>query len=112
VHHLRRRDRPNELESVQIVASAVEETLPASREDGDQIDPHFVAQGFPPVPMWDETVRGRWSLEMSGLVRQPLKLSLDDLLKLKQTRQRVNHSCVEGCIARRSITSAGISTTH
>jgi DMSO/TMAO reductase YedYZ molybdopterin-dependent catalytic subunit len=51
------------------------------------------------LPVWDETVRGPWSLEVSGLVRQPLRLSLDDLLKLKQTRQRVNHYCVEGWTA-------------
>lgn len=51
------------------------------------------------LPVWDETVRGPWSLEVSGLVRQPLKLSLDDLLKLEQTRHRVNHYCVEGWTA-------------
>jgi DMSO/TMAO reductase YedYZ molybdopterin-dependent catalytic subunit len=51
------------------------------------------------LPVWDESVRGPWSLEVSGLVRQPLKLSLDDLLTLKQTRQRVNHYCVEGWTA-------------
>ena len=51
------------------------------------------------LPVWDVSVRGPWSLEVTGLVRQPLKLSLDDLLKLKQTRQRVNHYCVEGWTA-------------
>ena len=51
------------------------------------------------LPVWDASVRGPWSLEVSGLVRRPLTLSLDDLLKLKQTRQRVNHYCVEGWTA-------------
>ena len=51
------------------------------------------------LPVWDASVRGPWSLEVSGLVRRPLQLSLDDLLKLKQTRQRVNHYCVEGWTA-------------
>ena len=51
------------------------------------------------LPVWDEAARGPWSLEVTGLVRQPMKLSLDDLLKLKQTRQRVNHYCVEGWTA-------------
>ncbi|HEU5183322.1 MAG TPA: molybdopterin-dependent oxidoreductase [Gemmatimonadaceae bacterium] len=51
------------------------------------------------LPVWDASVRGPWSLEVTGLVRRPLKLSLDDLLKLKQTRQRVNHYCVEGWTA-------------
>ena len=51
------------------------------------------------LPVWEESVRGPWSLEISGLVRRPLTLSLQDLLKLKQTRQRVNHYCVEGWTA-------------
>jgi DMSO/TMAO reductase YedYZ molybdopterin-dependent catalytic subunit len=51
------------------------------------------------LPIWDERARGPWSLEVSGLVRRPLKLSLDDLLTLKPTRQRVNHYCVEGWTA-------------
>jgi DMSO/TMAO reductase YedYZ molybdopterin-dependent catalytic subunit len=51
------------------------------------------------LPVWDERVRGPWSLEVSGLVRHPLRLSLHDLLELKQTRQRVNHYCVEGWTA-------------
>jgi len=51
------------------------------------------------LPVWDASVRGPWSLEVSGLVRRPLTLSLDDLLKLKQTRHRVNHYCVEGWTA-------------
>src|SRR5919106_6567842 len=42
VNHLRRRDRPNELEAVQIVANAVEEPLPASKEDRCEIDLHLV----------------------------------------------------------------------
>ena len=57
---------------------------------------YFVSKS---LPVWDASVRGPWSLEVSGLVRRPLKLSLDDLLKLKQTRQRVNHYCVEGWTA-------------
>lgn len=51
------------------------------------------------VPVWDESVRGRWALEVSGAVRTPLRLTLDDLLKLRRTTQRVNHYCVEGWTA-------------
>ncbi len=51
------------------------------------------------LPVWDASVRGPWALEVSGLVRRPLRLALEDLLKLKQTRQRVNHYCVEGWTA-------------
>lgn len=63
---------------------------------GDDFPVYFVSKT---LPVWDESVRGPWSLEVSGLVRRSLKLSLDDLLKLKQTRQRVNHYCVEGWTA-------------
>ena len=63
---------------------------------GDEFPVYFVSKT---LPVWDESARGPWSLEVSGLVRRPLELSLDDLLKLKQTRQRVNHYCVEGWTA-------------
>jgi DMSO/TMAO reductase YedYZ molybdopterin-dependent catalytic subunit len=51
------------------------------------------------VPVWDEAVRGVWRLEVSGAVRKPLLLSLDDLQKLPRRTQRVNHYCVEGWTA-------------
>jgi DMSO/TMAO reductase YedYZ molybdopterin-dependent catalytic subunit len=52
------------------------------------------------MPVWDPAVRGVWRLEVSGLVRRPLRLSLDDLGKLPRVRQRVDHYCVEGWSAR------------
>jgi DMSO/TMAO reductase YedYZ molybdopterin-dependent catalytic subunit len=51
------------------------------------------------TPVWDESVRGVWRLEVSGAVRKPLRLSLDDLQKLPRRTQRVNHYCVEGWTA-------------
>lgn len=51
------------------------------------------------LPVWDEAVRGVWRLEVSGAVRKPLQLSLDDLQKLPRRTQRVNHYCVEGWTA-------------
>jgi DMSO/TMAO reductase YedYZ molybdopterin-dependent catalytic subunit len=50
----------------------------------------------PSVPVWDAAARGPWALDVSGLVERPLRLSLDDLVRLPQTQQRVNHYCVEG----------------
>jgi len=50
----------------------------------------------PAVPTWDAAARGPWALEVAGLVRTPMRLTLDQLLGLPQTRQRVNHYCVEG----------------
>jgi DMSO/TMAO reductase YedYZ molybdopterin-dependent catalytic subunit len=49
--------------------------------------------------MWDEKVRGPWTLEVSGLVKTPLKLTLEDLMKLPSRQQRVEHFCVEGWTA-------------
>lgn len=51
------------------------------------------------MPVWDESVRGVWRLEVSGAVKHPIRISLDDLQKLKRTTQRVNHYCVEGWTA-------------
>ena len=51
------------------------------------------------MPVWDAAARGPWALEVSGLVRRPLRLTMRDLLGLPQTRQRVNHYCVEGWTA-------------
>jgi len=51
------------------------------------------------VPTWDATARGPWSLEVGGEVDRPLRLTLDDLLHMRQQRQRVDHFCVEGWTA-------------
>ena len=51
------------------------------------------------MPVWDDAARGVWRLEVSGLVKTPLNLTLDDLTKLRRVTQRVNHYCVEGWTA-------------
>jgi DMSO/TMAO reductase YedYZ molybdopterin-dependent catalytic subunit len=67
---------------------------------------HLTGSSFPKyfiskqVPVWDATARGAWRLEVSGAVRRPLQLTVDDLLALPRTRQRVDHFCVEGWTAR------------
>jgi DMSO/TMAO reductase YedYZ molybdopterin-dependent catalytic subunit len=48
------------------------------------------------VPVWDESTRGPWALEVSGLVQSPRRFTLDDLRKLPFRSQRVDHFCVEG----------------
>jgi DMSO/TMAO reductase YedYZ molybdopterin-dependent catalytic subunit len=52
------------------------------------------------VPIWNDSVNGAWRLEVSGAVRRPLSLSLDDLAKLPRVTQKVDHFCVEGWNAR------------
>ena len=63
---------------------------------GNKLPSYFVS---PTVPVWDESVRGKWALEVSGLVGQPMRLSLEDLQRLPQVSNRVNHYCVEGWAA-------------
>jgi len=67
-----------------------------ARLAGDAFPSYYVSRE---LPIWDESVRGAWKLEVTGAVKRPLSLSLDDLQKMKRTTQRVNHYCVEGWTA-------------
>ena len=40
-----------------------------------------------------------WMLEVGGMVDRPVKLSLQQLMDMPRTHQRVNHYCVEGWTA-------------
>lgn len=64
---------------------------------GNRIPAYYITRGGPPV--WDEATRGRWTLEVAGLVDRPLRLTLPELVRLPSVRQRVNHYCVEGWTA-------------
>ncbi|MBI3568952.1 MAG: molybdopterin-dependent oxidoreductase [Gemmatimonadetes bacterium] len=63
---------------------------------GDSFPSYFVSDE---VPVWDTAAMGAWRLEVGGMVRTPLSLSLDDLMRLERRTQRVNHYCVEGWTA-------------
>jgi DMSO/TMAO reductase YedYZ molybdopterin-dependent catalytic subunit len=52
------------------------------------------------LPVWDPATRGVWRLEVSGAVRRPVSLTLDELMKLPRVTQKVDHFCVEGWNAR------------
>ena len=67
-----------------------------AHDAGNKLPAYFVSDT---VPLWDESARGKWQLEVSGMVAKPLRLSLDDLQKLPQVSNRVNHYCVEGWTA-------------
>jgi len=72
--------------------------VPASAKvSGDAFPKYFIADT---VPMWDTAARGEWRLEVSGAVRRPMSLSLDQLTKLPRVTQKVDHFCVEGWNAR------------
>jgi DMSO/TMAO reductase YedYZ molybdopterin-dependent catalytic subunit len=51
------------------------------------------------MPVWDESVRGVWALEVTGAVQRPMRFTLPQLVSLPRVSQRVNHYCVEGWTA-------------
>ena len=67
-----------------------------AHDTGNKLPSYYISDS---VPTWDETVRGKWALEVSGMVSNPRRLSLADLQKLPQVSNRVNHYCVEGWTA-------------
>jgi DMSO/TMAO reductase YedYZ molybdopterin-dependent catalytic subunit len=60
---------------------------------GARFPSYFVADE---LPEWDEETRGTWRLEISGMVRRPVRLTLADLTNLPRTELRLEHFCVEG----------------
>jgi DMSO/TMAO reductase YedYZ molybdopterin-dependent catalytic subunit len=64
-----------------------------ARPAGAQFPSYFIADE---VPVWDQTTRGIWRLEIGGMVRRPLRLTLDELKQLPRTELRLEHFCVEG----------------
>jgi DMSO/TMAO reductase YedYZ molybdopterin-dependent catalytic subunit len=72
--------------------------VPASAKiAGKDFPKYFISDT---VPIWHDSVNGPWRLEVSGAVRRPVSLSLDDLAKLPRVTQKVDHFCVEGWNAR------------
>ena len=81
--------------------------VPASAKlAGPDFPKYFVSKH---VPVWDESARGPWRLEVSGAVRTPLSLSLDDLTRMPHITQKVDHFCVEGWNARAEWTGVRLS---
>lgn len=60
---------------------------------GARFPSYFVADE---VPVWDEATQGVWHLEITGMVRRPVRLTLADLKALPRTELRLEHFCVEG----------------
>jgi DMSO/TMAO reductase YedYZ molybdopterin-dependent catalytic subunit len=72
--------------------------VPASAKlAGGDFPKYFVSEQ---MPVWDAAARGVWRLEVSGAVRRPVSLTLDELMKLPRITQKVDHFCVEGWNAR------------
>jgi DMSO/TMAO reductase YedYZ molybdopterin-dependent catalytic subunit len=69
---------------------------PTAYNAGNKLPSYFISRT---VPIWDEAARGKWSLEVGGLVANPVRLTLDDLQRLQRVTNHVNHYCVEGWTA-------------
>lgn len=63
---------------------------------GDALPSYHIS---PEIPVWDNTASGAWALVVDGAVRTPLRLSMDDLRRMSNRTQRVEHFCVEGWTA-------------
>jgi DMSO/TMAO reductase YedYZ molybdopterin-dependent catalytic subunit len=91
-------ERKNEVLERDMFRHTAMDRVPASAGvSGDAFPKYFISDT---VPVWDPAVLGAWSLEISGAVRKPVKLSLDQLMKLPSVSQKVDHFCVEGWNAR------------
>jgi DMSO/TMAO reductase YedYZ molybdopterin-dependent catalytic subunit len=64
-----------------------------ARAAGARFPSYFIADE---LPVWDASTSRPWRLEVSGLVRRPVRLSLDELKALPRTELRLEHFCVEG----------------
>jgi DMSO/TMAO reductase YedYZ molybdopterin-dependent catalytic subunit len=91
-------ERANERIERGLVRHSAMNIVPSdARLAGASFPRYFVSKH---VPVWDTAANGIWRLEVSGAVRRPLSLTLDDLMKLPRVTQKVDHFCVEGWNAR------------
>jgi len=84
------------LERVLLRHSSMDVPRTGARPAGSQFPSYFISRQ---VPTWDESVRGVWRLEVSGMVRTPLRLTLADLSALARVGYKLDHFCVEGWTA-------------
>jgi DMSO/TMAO reductase YedYZ molybdopterin-dependent catalytic subunit len=90
-------ERKNEgLERLLLRHTVMDHAPRGAKLAGNRFPSYFISAT---VPVWDTSARGPWALEVSGLVRRPLRLTLDDLMGLPRVTQRVDHFCVEGWTA-------------
>jgi DMSO/TMAO reductase YedYZ molybdopterin-dependent catalytic subunit len=90
-------ERKNEsLERVLFRHTSMDVPRSGATAAGSHFPSYFVSDH---VPVWDEAARGVWRLQVGGMVKQPLSLSLADLAALPRTGYRLDHFCVEGWTA-------------
>jgi DMSO/TMAO reductase YedYZ molybdopterin-dependent catalytic subunit len=95
---LRLAERKNEtLERALFRHDAMDRVPASARLAGKSFPKYFISET---VPIWRSDTRGVWRLEVSGAVRRPVSLTLDELTRLPRVTQKVDHFCVEGWNAR------------
>ena len=86
--------------------TAMDKPRDGAFDAGNKLPSYFISRT---VPIWDESARGKWTLEVGGLVANPLRLTLEQLQALPQVSHRVNHYCVEGWTAIETWTGCRVS---
>jgi DMSO/TMAO reductase YedYZ molybdopterin-dependent catalytic subunit len=100
-------ERKNESLERSIFRHDAMDRVPASAKvAGRDFPKYFISDE---VPVWNTAARGVWRLEVSGAVRRPFSLSLDELMRLASVTQKVDHFCVEGWNARATWTGVRVS---
>jgi len=94
---LRYAERKNEaVERALLRHTSMDSPIAGSKLAGKALPSYYISKT---VPVWNEAQRGKWTLEVSGMVDRPLNLTLEELQKLPRITERVNHYCVEGWTA-------------
>jgi DMSO/TMAO reductase YedYZ molybdopterin-dependent catalytic subunit len=94
---LRYAERKNEgLERMLFRHTSMDAPIRGAKLAGDALPSYYISRT---VPVWNESERGTWQLEIGGLVERPMKLSLQNLVDMPRIHTRVNHYCVEGWTA-------------
>jgi len=83
--------------------TSMDETLASAKFAGNALPSYFVSKK---VPVWD---RDDYKLEVGGMVDNPMKFSLQNLVDMPRDAQRVNHYCVEGWTAKELWTGVKLS---
>lgn len=94
---LRRAERLNEsVERTLFRPTALDVPSAGAKPSGSAIPSYFISAT---TPMWDENARGVWTLEVTGAVRRPIRITLEQLASLPRIGYRLDHFCVEGWTA-------------
>ena len=89
-------DKNESLERTLFRHTSMDAAAAGAKIAGNSFPSYFISKH---VPVWDDAMRGVWRLEVSGMVDQPLQLSLSDLSGLPRIGYKLNHYCVEGWTA-------------